>query len=175
MRLLNIVLLSAAVMLPSAAFAQSGSDFLMDAARGDNAEIKIGKLAEQKASSPAVKRFGRTLVTDHTMAKKQVAKLATSMSANMPSDVKPDAQQAYDKLSQLSGADFDRAFVNHMVDDHQKDIADFTKEADAHDGKASTLAAKQLPVLKKHLRMAEALQKKEGGSSSMQGASTPQH
>lgn len=173
MNLLKIALFGTVVMLPGAAFAQSGNDFLMDAARGDNAEIMTGKLAEQKASSPAVKRFGRTLVTDHTMAKKQVAKLATSMSANLPSDVKPDAQQAYDKLSQLSGADFDREFVNHMVDDHQKDIADFTKEADAHDGKVSTLASKQLPVLKKHLRMAEALQKKEGDAGSMKGAHTP--
>jgi uncharacterized protein (DUF305 family) len=75
-------------------------------------------------------------------------------------------QRSYDKLSGMTGTDFDKEFVNHMIQDHQKDIADFTKEADAKDGKVSDLAAKQLPTLKKHLAMAQALQ--NGKQSSMQ-------
>jgi putative membrane protein len=154
----------AALALATAARADSASDFLMTAAKGDNAEIMMGKLAQQKAQSADVKKFGQTLVTDHTKAKNEVATLATSMSVSMPSDVKPDAQQAYDKLAQTNGAEFDRMFVSHMIEDHQKDIAAFTKEASAKDGKVSSLAAKQLPTLKKHLAIAQSLQ----GKSSMQ-------
>jgi putative membrane protein len=160
---------AAFALVATAAYADSAGDFLMDAAKGDNAEIMMGKLAEQKAQSAGVKKFGRTLVADHTRAKNEVAKLATSMSVSMPSDVKPDAQQAYDKLAQTSGAEFDQQFVNHMVEDHQKDIAAFTKEAKAKDGKVSALAEKQLPTLKKHLALAESLQ----GKSSMQGMQMP--
>lgn len=165
---LKIVLLGAALFLPWPAHAQSGSDFLMDAARGDNAEIMTGKLAKTKSANKGVRDFGATLMSDHSKGKKQVASLAAAMSVTVPSDVKPDAQQAYDKLNQLSGADFDREFVNHMVEDHQKDIAAFQKEADAHDGKVSALAAKQLPVLKKHLSIAQSLQKQLTKSTAMQ-------
>jgi putative membrane protein len=168
----NAVAAAIAVLALAAttAYADSAGDFLMDAAKGDNAEIMMGKLAQQKAQSASVKKFGQTLVTDHTRAKDEVATLATSMSVSMPSDVKPDAQQAYDKLAQTSGAEFDRLFVAHMIEDHQKDIAAFTNEAKARDGKVSTLAAKQLPTLKKHLSIAQSLQ----GKSSMQGMQMPQ-
>lgn len=155
----------AVLALATAARADSAGDFLMKAAKGDNAEIMMGKLAQQKGQSAGVKKFGQTLVTDHTKAKNEVATLATSMSVSMPSDVMPDAQQAYDKLAQTNGAEFDRMFVSHMVEDHQKDIAAFTKEAKEHDGKASSLAAKQLPTLKKHLAIAQSLQGKDGKNS----------
>jgi putative membrane protein len=168
--------------LPAAAFAvfaftatalaATGNDFLMDAARGNNAEIMMGTLAIQKAQSADVRKFGQTLVTDHSHAKTEVATLATAMSVSVPSDVKPAAQQAYDKLAQMSGTEFDRAFVHHMVEDHQKDIAAFTKEAAAKDGKVSELAAKQLPTLKRHLVIAQSLQGPNTGS--MQGMQPPQ-
>lgn len=163
---LKAALLAAALVLPNTAHAQSGSEFLMNAAKGDNAEIMIGKLAQTKSADKGVRQFAKTLVADHSKAKTEITALAKSMSISVPSDIKPDAQQAYDKLSETSGADFDREFVNHMVMDHQKDIADFTKEADAKDGKVSDLAAKQLPTLKKHLALAQALQ--NGKQSSMQ-------
>lgn len=165
---LKLAFIGAALLLPGAAFAQSGNDFLMDAARGDNAEIMTGKLAQTKSGHKGVRSFAATLVADHTKAKKEIAVLAKSMSVNMPADVKPDAQQAYDKLADMSGPEFDREFVNHMLDDHKKDVAAFQKEADAHDGKVSELAAKQLPVLKKHLAMAEDVQKTlENANASM--------
>lgn len=171
---LKIAVIGAALILPGAAFAQSGNEFLMNAAKGDNAEIMTGNLAKTKSGNKGVRNFASALVTDHTKAKKEVAALATSMSVNMPSDVKPDAQQAYDKLSQMEGPEFDREFVNHMVEDHRKDVADFQKQADAHDGKVSELAAKQLPILKKHLAMAQDLQKTMAASNSMQGITPPQ-
>jgi putative membrane protein len=170
MKIAAVAALAVFAAVAAAASADSASDFLMDAAKGDNAEIMMGKLAQQKAQSAGVKKFGQTLVADHTKAKNEVMTLATSMSVSMPSDVKPDAQQAYDKLAQTSGADFDHQFVGHMIEDHQKDIAAFTKQANAKDGKVSALAAKQLPTLKKHLALAQSLQ----GKNSMQDMQMPQ-
>jgi putative membrane protein len=170
MKRVTAAALAALGFAATAAWADQASNFLMDAAKGDNAEIMMGKLAQQKGQSAGVKKFGQKLVADHTQAKNEVAALATAMSVNMPSDVKPEAQQTYDRLAQTSGAEFDRMFVSHMVEDHQKDIAAFTKQANAHDGKVSELAKKQLPVLKSHLKIAESL--KPGGS--MQGMQMPQ-
>lgn len=170
MKLATAAAMAVLTLAATSALADSNSDFLMDAAKGDNAEIMMGKLAQQKGQSEGVKKFGQTLVTDHTKAKTEVASLATSMSVNMPSDVKPDAQQMYNKLSQTTGAEFDRMFISHMIEDHQKDIAAFTKEANAKDGKVSDLAKKQLPVLKSHLKIAQSLK----GDGSMQGMQMPQ-
>ncbi len=158
------------IALTAAARADHAGDFLTDAAKGDNAEIMMGKLALKKAQNPAVKKFGQTLVTDHTKAKKEVAELATTVSVAVPSNVKPEARDMYENLVKMSGADFDRAFVAHMVEDHQKDIAAFTKEASAGDAKVSALATKQLPTLKKHLSIAQSLQ----GPNVMQGMAPPQ-
>ena len=143
----------------SAAMAPSPSDFVTDAIKGDNGEIQLGKLAEEQGGSAAVKRFGRTLVADHTKAKSQMDQVAEKVGAKPTSDVSPDADAEMKKLQGLKGADFDREFASHMVDDHQKDIDKFQAEADAKNGPASTVAAKQLPTLKKHLRMAQALNK----------------
>ncbi len=169
---------AALLILPSSALAQSGADFLTTAVQGDNSEIMLGKLAEQKGGTAAVRHFGTTLVTDHTKAKTQATTLASSMSVSLPANAQPQAQSEADKLSKMSGTDFDNEFLSYMVTDHQKDIDDFTKEANAHDGKASALAKKQLPTLKKHLRLAQALQSRAQRSSTqstMQGAQPPQH
>jgi len=140
------------------ALAKSGTTFIKDAIQGDNAEIKMGQLAQQNASSQGVKDFGKTLETDHRQAKTEAEGVAQQLGVTPPSDVKPDAQTTYDQLSKMSGASFDKAFVQHMVADHKKDIAEFRKEANAKSGPASNLAAEQLPTLEKHLQIAEKLQ-----------------
>jgi putative membrane protein len=154
-----LVLTFAAATAASAATAPAPSDFVSDAIKGDNSEIQLGKLAEDQGQSAAVKRFGRTLVADHTMAKDQMDQVARQVGVTPTTDVLPDADAEMQKLKDLKGADFDKEFASHMVDDHQKDIATFTAEADAKNGPASTVAAKQLPTLRKHLRMAQALNK----------------
>jgi putative membrane protein len=164
--------LAVVMLLTPTAFAESGADFLNNAVKGDNSEIMLGKLAQQKGATAEVRKFGTTLVTDHTKAKTQAAMLASSMSLSLPGNAMPEAQSEADKLSKMSGAEFDREFVSYMVSDHQKDIEEFTKEAEANDGKVSALAKKQLPTLKKHLKLAQTLQSKT--QSSMNAIQPPQ-
>ncbi len=158
-RIILGTLFSAALIFPVSSFAQSSSDFLTKAIKGDNSEIMIGKLAEKNGGSAGVRRFGATLVRDHTKAKAQATTVASKMSVTPPTDVMPEAQEEYGKLSKMNGKEFDTEFADYMVKDHQQDIDDFTKEAGTKDGQASSLAAKQLPTLKKHLKLAESLKK----------------
>lgn len=147
-----------------AAFARSSTseEFLSKAMQGDASEIKLGQLAERNAGSAAVRNFGKTLVVDHSKAEQQVKATAGSLGYQPPEQPAGEAQQEYDKLQALSGSAFDREFVDYMVKDHQKDIAAFRKEAQAKDGPTSALAKKQLPVLEKHLKLAQSLQSKQG-------------
>lgn len=143
-----------------AAESQSSQKFLSNAIQGDISEVKLGQLAQENGGSNGVRDFGKTLVTDHTKAQAEAKKTASSAGVTPPEQPTSEAQQEYDKLKSTKGADFDREFVQYMVQDHKKDIADFRKEAQAKDGAASSLAKQQLPVLEKHLQIAESLQSK---------------
>lgn len=161
-RFVSALSLAAALSLPGLAYAAGApepKDFVVDAIKGDNSEILLGQLAQSRGASEGVRDFGMTLVNDHAKAKQEFEALAKSMQMMPPADPKPEAREEHDKLAQLSGAAFDRAFINGMVEDHEKDIALFQSVADAKNNAASGLAAKQLPTLKKHLQIAQALQK----------------
>ena len=128
------------------------------AAQGGIAEIQVGTLAQQNASSPQVKQFGQMLVTDHTKANQQLQQIAQEEGITLP--VAPgteDAQQSQ-KLQSLTGKDFDDQFVQNEVDDHKQAIAEFQKEAQSGSDPALKAFAQQtIPVLQKHLQAAESL------------------
>ncbi|HEY1637490.1 MAG TPA: DUF4142 domain-containing protein [Rhizomicrobium sp.] len=135
----------------------SREDFLKDAIKGDNSEIKLGQLAERKGGKPAVRQFGRTLVADHLKAKAEASRVASRLGISPPSRSMLKADAEYVKLKVLSGKSFDREFVSYMVHDHKQDIHDFSRMAHAHSGPVGDLAQKQLPTLRKHLHIAESL------------------
>jgi len=135
----------------------SRANFLKDAIKGDNSEIKLGQLAERKGGKPAVRQFGRTLVADHTKAKAEASRVASKLGISPPSRSMLKADAEYVKLKVLSGKSFDREFVSYMVRDHKRDIHDFSHMARAHSGPVGDLARKQLPALRKHLHIAESL------------------
>jgi putative membrane protein len=142
--------------------ATSGAaQFLTDAMKGDNSEIKLGKLAVSKSASSGVQNFGNMLVEDHGKAKRDVVSLATSMNIPTTDDTTPDADAEYTKLQGMSGADFDKEFVSFMVQGHQKAIAQFQQEAASNDPQpVKQLASQTLPTLQKHLKTAQSLQQK---------------
>ena len=143
----------------------SGPDhtFVMKAAHGGLAEVEMGRLAQERGSSAKVKDFGKRMVDDHTRLNNDLEKVAKDKGITLPTA--PDAKEtaAKDRLSKLSGAAFDRAYMADMVRDHKEDVAEFQKEAD-HGGDADikALASKALPTLQEHLKMAEETSKEVG-------------
>jgi putative membrane protein len=136
------------------------AQFLTDAIRGDNAEIKAGQAAQSMGSSQGVKDFGKMLVDDHTKARDQASEVAKAMNVPVPSDTPPEADQELKMTMGMTGAAFDKDFVTMEVKDHKKDIAKFQAEASSSDPSQVTDLAKQtLPTLKKHLQTAQSLQK----------------
>jgi putative membrane protein len=158
-------MLVAAAVSPVAVAAESSESFIQMAIQGDIAEIKAGQLAEKDGASAGVKKFGATLAKDHAKAKSEAVAVAKELKVVPPTEPTAEAQAEYKKLAAMSGKSFDHAFVQAMVEDHQKTIAAFKEEAAAKDGKASTMAKAQLPVLEKHLKIAESLQKEEKSAS----------
>jgi putative membrane protein len=138
----------------------SREDFLKDAIKGDNSEIRLGGLAARDAGSPAVRAYGRTLVRDHTKAKAQASRVAERFGVSPPGGAMMKADAEYVKLKAMSGRSFDREFVSYMVDDHKQDIHDFREFARRHRGPVAQLAEMQLPTLQKHLDIAQSLMKR---------------
>lgn len=135
----------------SALTIDSPDDFMKTAAQGGMAEVEMGKIAAQKATDPEVKKFGQQMVTDHSKANAELKALAGKKNVTLPTDLGPH-QSTVDELKGLSGADFDKAYVDAMVDDHETDVSAFQSQADkSADADVKAFAAKTLPVLKKHL------------------------
>lgn len=132
--------------------------FLTDAMKGDNSEVALGRLAQQKGASQGVKDLGSMLESDHGAHKQQLATLAQQSGVATTDEIKDEAKTLQTKLNGLSGAAFDKAFVDATVEEHEKDIAKYEQEAKGT-GPVADMARQTVPTLKKHLETAQKLQK----------------
>lgn len=140
--------------------------FVMEAAQGGMMEVELGRLAAQKASSAEVKAFGQRMVTDHSKANDQLMALAANKGLTISKTLPADMQKEHDKLAGLSGAEFDRMYMQHMLKDHKKDVSEFEKESQkATDTGVRSFAQQTLPVLREHLTLAESTASKVGVKS----------
>ena len=197
-RTTSALLLLAVCFVP--VYAHHGTQFLTKAMGANAAEVKLGELAESKAQDQRVKDYASMIVKDHTMAldKMQMlmddrvnAKVARTKVDWHTMKLSPMDQQTFDRLSKLSGNDFDREFMKTMVSDHQAAIRDFETHARSHGNTATTdtnagrqkpaapdstkvdyardtdtvaFANEMLPTLKQHLEMAQNIQKDMKGN-----------
>jgi putative membrane protein len=133
--------------------------FLKKAAEGNMTEVELGKLAEEKGSNPAVKEFGKHMVEDHTKANEELTATASKVNAEVPTDLPRSGKKNRDKLAKLSGPDFHKAYAKLMVNDHKEDVQSFTDEARlGRQPDVKNFAAKTLPTLQEHEKMAEDMQ-----------------
>ena len=139
--------------------------FAKEAAMGGMVEVELGKVAAQKASSDAVKQFGQKMVDDHTKANDELKQVASQDNITLPTALDKKHQAMVDKMSALSGAAFDKAYVKDMVKDHEKDVKDFQNESqNGTDPNVKGFATKTLPVLQGHLESIKQISKQTAGS-----------
>lgn len=130
--------------------------FVKEAAAGGMAEVELGQLAIEKASSPDVKKFGQRMVDDHSKANDQLKQIAADEGVPLPAKLSAKDQATKDRLSKLSGDAFDKAYMSDMVNDHKTDIAAFRNESKTgQDPQVKSFAADTLPTLEDHLKNAQ--------------------
>jgi putative membrane protein len=161
-----ITFFAAVVLASAASVGTSDSTFVTKAAQAGSAEVKLGQLAQDKGSNQAVKDFGAQMVKDHTDAGNELKTTASGKGLSVPDSPNAKQQATYDRLSKLSGAQFDRAYASAMVKDHVEAVAEFRKESQSgQDSDIKAFAAKTLPTLEHHLEMAKDMEKKVGAAS----------
>jgi putative membrane protein len=139
----------------SRAPARDDRAFVMEVAQNGIAEIALGRLAAQKGRSPEVKRFAQRVISDHSKVAAELKQLATTKGITLPADMKPEQKQTLDRLATLSGAEFDRDFMTLMAENHDKSVSTFREVArDGTDPDIKAFAAKTLPTLQEHQKMA---------------------
>ncbi len=117
---------------------------MRNAAEGNIAEVKLGKLAEEKGQSEEVKKFGKRMVEGHGKAQDELKQIGSRERINLPTDWSRKHAETYDRLAKLSGPAFDKAYARDMVQDHEQDINEY-KRATHFDGEeqfAETVCAR---------------------------------
>lgn len=141
--------------------------FVMDAAQGGMVEVELGRLASERATNAEVKAFARRMVDDHTTANERLKQVAQEKNVTLPTELAAEHKQHRDKLSQATGAEFDRLYMSHMVKDHEKTVAEFEKETkNGQDPAVRAFAQQTLPTLREHLQMTHQLATKVGADHS---------
>ena len=130
--------------------------FVNEAAQGGIAEVQLGQLATEKASSDAVKQFGQRMVNDHSQANDKLKELASSKGVTLPQEPSAKDRATNERLSKLSGEQFDKAYMADMLKDHKMDIAKFQHESrSGQDPQVKEFASSTLRTLQDHLKAAE--------------------
>ena len=132
--------------------------FVMKAAQGGMAEVKLGELAKQKGKSDEVKKFGERMVTDHSKANEELMGVARQKGITIPEELDAAHAATVEKMSKLEGEQFDKAYVADMIKDHKEDVAEFESASKKlTDPDVKGFATKTLPTLKEHLQHIEGL------------------
>jgi putative membrane protein len=141
------------------AMANEDKDFVIRAAQTGLAEVSMGQIAAQNAASADVRAYGTRMVTDHSKANDELMQLATLKGLALPTAPDEHHKEAAQHISSLRANEFDAMYLTHMIDDHQKAVADFQKmTTSAQDADVKSWAVKTLPVLQEHLTLARDLQ-----------------
>jgi len=157
--LVGILIPLAADDKPTAARAFDDQQFVNAAASGGIHEVELGKLASTKAKNEAVKQFGKLMVDDHSKANEELKKAAKTAGLTVPTKMDDKHQKEFDRFRDYTGQNFDRDYVNHMVDDHKSDVAEFTRASkEAKNPAIKDFATKTLPVIQGHLEKVKKLQ-----------------
>jgi len=139
---------------------ENDSEFLVDAAELDMQEIQLGKLA-QRSTNADIKMHGKMMEDEHTKSSNMLKTLAASKGVTLPAALTEDGMDAYKKLNDKKAEDFDEAYIDMMVDAHEKAVTKFENNSDrTEDPEIKAWATTTLGTLRTHLEHSRTLQKK---------------
>ena len=148
----------AGLSLEDAAFANK-------AAAGGIAAVEMGKLAQQISKTAEVKKLAERIVAERGKANEELKALSAAKGNPLPVSPSRVAMIEMEKVVKLTGAKFDQEYLEDVVEDHKKDVKEFEKQSKAgKDPDLTKWAAEKLPMVKEHLRLAEAAQAKAKGA-----------
>jgi len=136
------------------------TDFLVKAANGGLAEVKLAQLAKDKGSAASVKEFADMMITDHGAANDKVKQLAAARNVTLPAEPDADHQKKADDLSKKTGKDFDKAYVDAMIKGHKETVDMFkTASTKVTDAEVKAFIDNTIPTIEHHLQRIQEIKK----------------
>lgn len=142
-----------------------GDAFVRRAARGNEMEVRMSQMAQDRSQNDAVRQYAERLKQDHSEANKKLTTIASDLNIQLAPPVAADQRQMpadreMQRLQGMSGDQFDRQFVETQIRHHRRDIAQY--EQIANDASVNPeirqYAEQTLPALRQHLQMAQDIQ-----------------
>lgn len=157
------LLFATQVVLADDKLPSSDREFLTKAVTCGHAEVKFSELADKQAENPKVKEFAATMVREHTDANKKLAEHARNQKVAVAAGFERDKRDIYDNLARLNGADFDKAYMKQMVEDHENAVKMLENQSKiAQDPELKKYAEEMLPKIQAHLKQAKEIQEAIG-------------
>ncbi len=155
------LLLAAGANVAHADDVEKPGDFLGSAIQDGRAEIQSCKLALRTSSDTSVQAFAKRMIGDHESLDARIERLAQRKGYDLPTGISVTQEATQAALTPLTGHTFDKVFMEHNVSDHKDDIKHFSEQAQqGSDPDVRALAASAVPLLRKHLELAEQTRKK---------------
>jgi len=149
---------SATIEKNPSTLSKDDSGFIMSAANAGMTEVTLGNVAIKNSSNDKVKAFGELMVKDHTAAGDELKKLAAARNITVPDALSEESQKHVASMEKLHGKDFDKAYINMMVEGHGKVLKEFEDiQAKGSDAELKAFAGKTIPVIKGHLDSAKSI------------------
>lgn len=137
---------------------EGDTKFAVALADGGMMEIESSKLALTNASAANVKDFAKMMVSDHTGAAAELKDAAAKKNITLPAVLSDDKQKKFNDLATKKGTDFDKAYIDLMINEHEDAVNALQNEAEkGNDPDLKAWAAGKLPVIQKHLDVIKAI------------------
>jgi putative membrane protein len=150
------------------------SKLIFQMASSNIMEVRLGQMAQDKASNAAVKQFGKQMATDHTNLENQLTGLVSKNGNNFQPAMSKENEAEVSRLEKLSGAQFDQQYMTSMIQHHQQDISTLQSQSQsARSGEARQMITASLPVLQQHLSMATQVGGQVGANGGVAVATQP--
>jgi putative membrane protein len=137
----------------------SDAEFVKKAANAGMMEVELGRYASQHASSPNVREFGETMVSDHDKANQSLKDVAKKQNLAVPTAMDEEHRDKVAELTKLKGREFDEAYMDAMVKGHEDVVDAFKEQGEESKTEIDRWAAKTLPTLESHLTHARTISK----------------
>jgi putative membrane protein len=140
--------------------AERNAQFLVDVTASNQEEIQLARLAQQKSRNNEVVEIAKTLENDHTAMGNEIKEIATAKSISLPSDDNQSYQDKLNKMNEKNEADFNKDWVNEMIDMHKAKINKLESASDNEniDPEIRAVVNNALPKVKMHLEMLQQCQ-----------------
>lgn len=130
---------------------EQDAKWAVEVANGGMTEVELSKVAQTKAVNPRLKSFADMMVRDHTAANDKLKGIAAAKNITLPANLSDDSQKKLDALNKKTGKDFDKAYIDDMLDGHEKTIDKLQKgSTDLQDADLKNFATQTLPTVQMH-------------------------